>query len=240
MYNRFTLERILGRVFETAQRLPALKGVGDGRFLCPVCEFRGPFINVKHREHARCPKCRALERHRIQKLVLDSLQSRFGFSDAECIQFAPDVITPVLRDRCRKVVTADINPKPGSIRLDMRKMDLPTASFDVLYASHVLEHILEDADALAEIRRVVRPGGIAILPVPIVAEKTVEYSVPRPSEEYHVRAPGLDYFDKYRAVFGRVDVYRSGQFPAEYQTWICDARTGKKHEDAVPVCFISP
>ena len=43
---------------------------------------------------------------------------------------------------------------------------LPDAAMDGLISSHVLEHIADDRAALAELARVVRPGGWAIVMVP--------------------------------------------------------------------------
>jgi ubiquinone/menaquinone biosynthesis C-methylase UbiE len=128
---------------------------------------------------------------------------------------------------------------------------IPDGSFDIVVASHVLEHVKEDDAALREVARVLSPGGIAVLPVPIVAERTIEYPRPVPTEFHHVRAPGLDYFDRYKAHFERVEVHTSQDFPDCYQTWSWDDRTsypnarapyrkpmpGKRHLDAVPVCF---
>jgi IS5 family transposase len=79
--------------------------------------------------------------------------------------------------------------------------------------------------ARAEIARVLTPGGIAILPVPIVAHETIEHPEPVPAECNHVRAPGLDYFDRYREHFGRVEVYRSSDFAEHFQTWTWEDRT---------------
>ena len=95
------------------------------------------------------------------------------------------------------------------------------------------------------------PGGIAILPVPIVAPRTIEYPRPVPTEFHHVRAPGLDYYDRYRKHFARVEVHTSEDFGEELQTWSWEDRTmypnelgpyhapmpGQRHLDAVPVCF---
>src|ERR1035437_9580633 len=39
-------------------------------------------------------------------------------------------------------------------------------SFDVIYFNHVLEHIPDDAAALREVRRILKPGGLVILGVP--------------------------------------------------------------------------
>jgi hypothetical protein len=105
---------------------------------------------------------------------------------------------------------------------------------------------------LREIRRVLAPGGIAFLPVPIFdGVKTVEYPEPNPFETDHVRQPGCDYYDRYDAVFSKVVKYSSGDFAEHYQLYIHEDRSGwptptmphkqpmpgTKHADVVPVCY---
>ena len=53
-------------------------------------------------------------------------------------------------------------------------MDNPDESFDVIYCSHVLEHVPDDRKAMREFPRVLKRGGWAILLVPINAGKTYE------------------------------------------------------------------
>ena len=90
------------------------------------------------------------------------------------------------------------------------------------------------------------------LPVPVIAEKTVEYPAPNPNEDFHVRAPGIDYFDKYRRFFPKVETFNSNNFSTNYQLFIYEDRSiwptekcpfrpsmkGKKHLDFVPVCYV--
>jgi SAM-dependent methyltransferase len=52
------------------------------------------------------------------------------------------------------------------IRADGRHLPLPSASLDLVVAFDILEHIEEDHLAGAEIRRVLRPGGTALIAVP--------------------------------------------------------------------------
>ena len=129
-------------------------------------------------------------------------------------------------------------------------MSFPDSSFDLVYCSHVLEHIKDDLAAISEVRRVLTPGGIAILPVPIVSDITVEYPAPNPHESLHVRAPGVDYFDRYKRFFGDVRVLSSAEFDARFQTYTYEDRShwptrtlphrrpsfGTKHPDYVPIC----
>jgi SAM-dependent methyltransferase len=49
---------------------------------------------------------------------------------------------------------------------DARFLPLPSAEYDLALALHVLEHIDDDAAAAAEIARVLRPGGTALVSVP--------------------------------------------------------------------------
>ena len=51
-----------------------------------------------------------------------------------------------------------------------------------------------------------------MLAVPIVADRTVEYPAPDPAEHGHVRAPGLDYYDRYWNHFSTVLVRTSRDF----------------------------
>ena len=53
-----------------------------------------------------------------------------------------------------------------AVRGDLLSLPFPTASFDVVIASEVLEHIPDDEQAIAEIARVVRPGGRVAVTVP--------------------------------------------------------------------------
>ena len=137
-------------------------------------------------------------------------------------------------------------------KVDITKLPFKDATYDFVFASHVMEHIQDDEKALSEIRRILKPGGMAVLPVPLVAEKTVEYAKPNPNESDHVRAPGYDYFDKYEQYFSRLEKFRSDSFPSINQLFIYEDRSrwptnelslrpsmpGKKHIDVVPVCYV--
>lgn len=54
----------------------------------------------------------------------------------------------------------------NAIQADARDLPLPSRSFDLLVAFDVLEHIDDDERAAAEIMRILRPGGTALIAVP--------------------------------------------------------------------------
>lgn len=156
------------------------------------------------RPEAMCPRCLSLERHRAQWLLLARERALEGA--ASILHFAPE---PGIRDRLRALpqvfyVTADIAPGRADTAMDMTRLAFRDGSFDRLLCSHVLEHVADDAAALRELRRVLRPGGLAVLQVPLREGDTDEdLSVTDPAErlrrfgqEDHVRFYGRADFQK--------------------------------------------
>jgi 2-polyprenyl-3-methyl-5-hydroxy-6-metoxy-1,4-benzoquinol methylase len=86
---------------------------------------------------------------------------------------------------------------------DVTAIDYRDESFDLIICSHVLEHIPDDRLAIKELFRVLKPGGRAILQVPISASlpRTIEdpnLTDPKERERRfgqhdHVRIYGADY-----------------------------------------------
>jgi SAM-dependent methyltransferase len=76
----------------------------------------------------------------------------------------------------------------GSARASALALPFATATFDRVIASEVLEHIADDGAALAELARVLRPGGTMAVTVPAWLGEVVCW---RLSEDYHApRAAG--------------------------------------------------
>jgi SAM-dependent methyltransferase len=82
------------------------------------------------------------------------------------------------------------------VRADATRMPFRTASFALVIASHLLEHIRDDRAALGEIARVMAPGGRAIVAVPMLYDwrnhQTEEYPAPNPRADNHWRTYGRD------------------------------------------------
>jgi SAM-dependent methyltransferase len=74
-----------------------------------------------------------------------------------------------------------------AVRADLLSLPFPDASFDVVMASEVLEHIPDDDLAMAEIARVVRPGGRVAVTVPRWWPERVCWAL---SRDYHDVAGG--------------------------------------------------
>jgi predicted SAM-dependent methyltransferase len=98
--------------------------------------------------------------------------------------------------------------------MDITEIPYEDQTFDVIYCSHVLEHVPDDRRAMREFFRVLRDDGWAVLLVPVEGAVTVEDpSVTAPEErrrlygqEDHVRMYGLDYAGRLREAGFQVQV----------------------------------
>ncbi|MBV9928377.1 MAG: class I SAM-dependent methyltransferase [Acidobacteria bacterium] len=73
-------------------------------------------------------------------------------------------------------VAGEIEYESGVRVLKAELSDL-TRQFDLVLANHSLEHVPDARRALAEIRRVLRPGHYAVIRIPVVARAWAEYGV---------------------------------------------------------------
>ena len=89
----------------------------------------------------------------------------------------------------------------GAVQADAARLPFPAGAFDRVIAAEVFEHLGDDAAAMAELARVVRPGGTIAVTVPAWLPERICWAL---SEEYHAPAvPG-----------GHVRIYREAQLRA--------------------------
>ncbi|MDE2006792.1 MAG: class I SAM-dependent methyltransferase [Rhodospirillales bacterium] len=151
---------------------------------CPICSYRGMFISVGRppRWDARCLACGSRERHRLTHLWRvegggDKLAGR------RILHFAPEKFLMRQMRGNPLYETADLFQKGVTHRLDITALPFPDATYDVVMAHHVLEHIDADRRAMAELLRVLKPGGFAVLSVPLNGSREETYENPAITDE---------------------------------------------------------
>jgi SAM-dependent methyltransferase len=164
-----------------AARVRAATARHRGRAVeCPLCGHGfDRFKDDWNRAAALCWRCGSHERHRAQWLLLQRRPELLG--DARSLlQFAPEWC---LRGRLQalphlRYVSADIDPSGVDLQLDITALDLADGAFDAVICSHVLEHIADDAAAMAELRRITAPGGFCLVMVPLALDRETTYEDP--------------------------------------------------------------
>src|SRR5688500_1313251 len=152
---------------------------------CPICGGRFRKFLKKHaasgrpREGARCARCGSLERHRLLWLYLrdgTDLLTR----PARLLHFAPE---PGIAEKLTELpgcdyLSADLDAPPAMVRMAVQDIPADDDSFDAVICNHVLEHVPDDRRAMREIRRVLKPGGWAILGVPLQRKRAASFEDP--------------------------------------------------------------
>jgi SAM-dependent methyltransferase len=104
-------------------------------------------------------------------------------------------------------------PEPARfevVRGDLRALPVPDASVDRVIASEVLEHIHDDVTAMAEIARVLKPGGKVAVTVPRYGPERICWAL---SDEYHANDGG--HIRIYKASVVRTRLTSVGLVPGE-------------------------
>ena len=102
--------------------------------------------------------------------------------------------------------TADLAARGVTHNFDLVRTALDQ-TYDLIIANHILEHIPDDGAAMSNIARMLKPGGSAIVTVPLGGKTTFEdWSITDPAAraqhfgaDDHVRLYGLDIVGRKRA-----------------------------------------
>ncbi len=171
--------------------------------------YQKQIIGAGYRLNNVCPRCYSLDRDRLVYLFMSEKTNMFT-APLKVFHVAPEAcIRSVLSSLPNITYEAGMKYQEGFYYeqstniLDITRLAFEDDSFDVIICNHVLEHIPDDRKAMGELHRVLKPGGWAVLQVPVskILEKTFEDpSVTTPEQrekifgQYdHVRIYGQDY-----------------------------------------------
>lgn len=163
---------------------------------CPYC---GPSVLVRLRRDeigVRCARCGASSVHLAIGVALRELVGALSGKDA-CELSARGPLANYLRRHARSVALSEffadveVGVERAGVRCeDVQRLSYADASFDLITHTEVMEHVPDDARAYAELRRVLRPGGVMLFTVPLHgASATIERAHLRDGAIEHRLAP---------------------------------------------------
>ncbi len=174
--------------------------------MCLYCGWRGKHF---YKAKQRCPQCDSLPRTRLIAYAVGHFGIHLNYADLMVIgPNIQEIVYLSTHFTPRRFLRVDM-VKRGFINYaaDITKLSLESDQIDVIISWHVLEHISEDRAAIREMYRVLKPGGSALISVPIHPpgrENTYEDSSISRSDYQrihghpdHVRSCGLDYGQRF-------------------------------------------
>lgn len=182
---------------------PLYKG---NRVSCNCCghnfrRFRTHTGRAGHRS-LMCPRCGSLGRHRVDWLFLTQ-QTDVLKRTSRLLHIAPEVCleAPLRQLAHVDYLSADYDSKLAMEHVDATAMHYPSESFDAVICNHVLVVIEDDAAAIRELHRVLKPEGWALIQSAVDTSRDSTVEVERPTggsryEEFFLRRYGRDYAAK--------------------------------------------
>lgn len=236
---------LLQRAAGWAVPLLGLVYAGRGR-VCPLCGVRRrrflPYGYVTPREDALCPRCLALERHRLLWLYLER-ETRLAEERPRLLHVAPEA---ALMRRFRRLygdvpdryVTADLESPLADLHFDIQHIPLADASFDAVICNHIMEHVEDDRQAMRELYRILRAGGwgIVLSPVDLSRAATFEDDTVTDRDE---RTRLFGQYD-HRRVYGRDYALRLAEagFEVEDRDYAAELSAAERTLYALPADHI--
>jgi SAM-dependent methyltransferase len=168
------------------------------------------------RPNALSPSTLSLERHRLLWLYLQN-ETEFFKKPLKVLHMAPEQCFLSVFKKMKNLdyTTADLYSPIVDVKADILDLPFEDNLFDLVFCNHVLEHIEDDARAMSELYRVMKPGGLGIFQIPqdVHLEQTYEdATITSPEEKAkhfgqydHVRVYGKDYFDRLRKAGFKVE-----------------------------------
>lgn len=156
---------------------------------CNICGWRGwNFHDVDcgyghiYRE-ASCPVCKSQHRHRAFYHFLDEAIPKDR--KIKLLHFAPEQCIQKKFYEYGNIdyLSVDIDETRAMKKEDITNLSFDDNSFDMIFCSHVLEHIEDDKKAMDELYRVLKKGGLAVLDVPL------DYSLEETYEDKTITSP---------------------------------------------------
>lgn len=194
--------------FVVVTTLSFLTRLGVRRVQCPCCGWEGydffpldgTFFYVP-REY--CPNCKCYNRHRAFRLYMEKTDRHLFQMKGILLNYAPEkyLYSAIRQNPAIQYVAADLaydhvtDFQGRSVQSNILQIPLRDNSVDAVACFHLLEHLEDDLAGVRELHRVLKPGGVAyiIVPIDLRLETSVFFGYAHPEYWGHFWSFGPDY-----------------------------------------------
>jgi predicted SAM-dependent methyltransferase len=203
------------QIVDLSMMVRALPLIGFRHF-CPCCgwkiqTFTHGGTSLRPRKEGYCPRCNSKPRHRWLWLYLKNHTEIFS-KPMRVLHLSPahSVSKSFRKLTHLNYISGDLHYRPSiQLKMDLEKSPFAANQFDAIICIHVLEHVVDDWPAMRSLFRMLKPGGWAIIAVPIRmdSETYEDPTITSPEdrkqhfgERDHMRFYGYDLIDRLHQV----------------------------------------
>ena len=142
----------------------------EKRLDCNICGWRGPYIvRGRRTDDPHCPLCKSANRHRLIAWYLTRARPDLVAPGRRFLHVAPERSLGTCIGRIPGLIyeSCDLASAGVTYRVDLQREIAGETPFDTIMINHVLEHVQDDRAALRNLFRMLRPGGLCLVTVPL-------------------------------------------------------------------------
>jgi SAM-dependent methyltransferase len=193
---------------------------GRGLLHCNLCGWQGGFLQRGPDPAQRhCPRCKSANRHR---LILWYLEHASLLRPAtQVLHVAPEAALAARLQQGRHYESCDLIRADVDHRLDLQSAIVAADRYDLIVINHVLEHVPDDRAVLGNLRRMLAPGGLCLITVPMrpsggatdeeLGPLSPQARRARFGQDDHLRLYGLDLLDRMATAGLQVSLFTSAE-----------------------------
>ncbi|MBN2213758.1 MAG: methyltransferase domain-containing protein [Bacteroidales bacterium] len=136
------------------------------KYECTICNRKLRRFIILDNGEKLCPYCGSLPRNRRLWLLL---KSEFLREHLFVLHFSPSKSLFGLLSIYPGIIyeSTDISGDfMAHKHLDITRIDEPDSKYDLIICYHILEHVEKDKEAMSELYRILKPGGICMIQTP--------------------------------------------------------------------------
>lgn len=179
--------------------------------ICPCCQWSGSaFITTCNSKrvnyYSNCPNCDSRSRHRgLSTLLVQSLENK----KLDLLFFAPEkVLLQILNNDLANINIKTTDYYSTDVDFpneDIQKLSFESQTYDYILCNHVIEHVPNDDLAFAELSRILKNNGKAVITIPGDYDINATEVFTQTDSNGHFRHYGLDVIKKMESYFSKVD-----------------------------------
>ena len=167
---------------------------------CTICNFKASnWVNLPN-QNLLCSNCGSLSRDRR---LWQLLKEHYIKPNIHVLDFSPSrtLFRKWKKEKNLNHIASDLSGNfMADVTYDITKIPEKENTFDLILCYHILEHVIDDVNAMKELHRVLKPNGTVLIQTPFKEGEIYEdYSITSEAErllhfgqEDHVRIYSID------------------------------------------------